>query len=197
MRSTGTQPCRRYPHAAAGARACGNIGRMRGARRTAIEGHRRAVARAGFGAVALAALVLAACATLAPKPLPPRVAVESIRLQRLDLADARFRLTLAVQNPNAYDLTVNALDFTLAVEGEPFVAGALAAPVLLPALGEAKADVDARSSLGAVTAVLDKLSRTLRARYEVAGTAVVNDGPKLPFRRAGELPALDLKLPPR
>ena len=79
-------------------------------------------------AALLALLVLAAgCVTPAPKPLPPRVTLESIRVDRLTVADARFTLGLAVQNPNAYDLTVNALDLRLAVEGEPFVAGELPA----------------------------------------------------------------------
>ena len=149
-------------------------------------------------AALLAVLVLAAgCATLAPKPLPPRVTLESIRVNRLTVADARFTLGLAVQNPNAYDLTVNALDLRLAVEGEPFVAGALAAPAVLAAGSETRVDIDARTSLSAVVAVLDKAARAPRVRYEVTGSAVVDDGLPLPFRRAGELPALDLAAPRR
>ena len=58
------------------------------------------------------------------------MALEAVRATRITAADARFAVTLAVHNPNAYDLAVNALDVELALEGEPLFAGALTAPTV-------------------------------------------------------------------
>ena len=146
--------------------------------------------------MALLAL-LAGCAALPPKPLPPRVTLESVRMARFTAADARFTLALAVHNPNAYDLAVNALDARLAVEGEPLLAAALAAPAVLVAGTVTRVEVEARTTLGAVAVALDRLARQPVVRYELTGTAVVQDGVRLPFARSGELPAGDLLGPRR
>ncbi len=137
---------------------------------------------------ALIALV-AGCAALPQKPLPPRVALEAVRATRITAADARFTVTLAVHNPNAYDLAVNALDVELALEGEPLFAGALTAPTVLAAGAATRVEVEARTTLGAVALALDRLARRTTVRYDVTGIAVVQDGLRLPFARSGELPA--------
>lgn len=118
--------------------------------------------------------------------------LEAVRVIRLTAADARFALALAVHNPNAYDLAVNALDARLAVEGEEFLAASLAAPTVLAAGTATRVEVEARTTLGAVAAALDRLSRQPVVRYEITGTAVVQDGMRLPFARSGELPVANL-----
>jgi LEA14-like dessication related protein len=140
------------------------------------------------GGAALIALV-AACAALPQKPLPPRVALDAVRVTRITAADARFVLALAVSNPNAYDLAVSALDVDLAVDGEPLVAGSLKAPVVLAAGADTRVEIEARMTLNALAAAFDRLARRTTVRYDVKGTAVVQDGLRLAFSRSGELPA--------
>ena len=141
----------------------------------------------------LALIALAAgCAVLSPKPLPPRVTLEAVRVTRLAVTDARFTVTLAVHNPNAYDLAVNALDARLAVEGEPLLDGRLAAPAVFAAGTATRIDIEARTTLAAVAMAWERISRRPVVRYEVTGTAVVQDGLRLPFARSGELPVGDL-----
>ena len=147
-------------------------------------------------AAALVALV-AGCAALPPKPLPPQVALETVRVARLTAADARIVVTLAVRNPNAYDLAVNALDASLALEGEPLLDGSLKAPAVLAAGADTRIDVEVRTTLAAVAAALDRLSRRTTVHYDLTGTAVVQDGLTLPFARRGDIPVGDLLGPRR
>ena len=121
----------------------------------------------------------------------------ALRVTRFTTADVRFTLALAVHNPNAYDLAVNALDVRLAVEGEPLLAGSLMAPALLAAGTATRVELEARTTPGAVAAALGRIARQAVVRYDVSGTAIVQDGVRLPFARSGELPAGDLLGPRR
>ena len=137
---------------------------------------------------ALAVLLAAACATLAPCPLPPAVALASVRVVRLTPVEAQLSLVLAVQNPNPYDLAMSALEANLAVDGTALVRATLAAPVVLAAGAQTRVEIDARAGIAAALATLDRIARQPAVGYEVTGTAVVQDGWRLPFARRGELP---------
>ena len=133
------------------------------------------------------------CAALPQKPLPPQVALDAVRVTRLTAADTRFTLTLAVQNPNAYDLAVNALDCDLSLEGEPVITGSLKAPTVLAASAATRVEIEARTTLRRRRRRARSHARRCNTvHYEVKGAAVVQDGLRLPFARSGELPAGDL-----
>jgi LEA14-like dessication related protein len=149
-------------------------------------------ARTAAGFVAAALLLGAGCAALAPRPLPPKVELAGLRVTRLAPADTRIRIALDVQNPNAYALAVSALDATVTVEGERFATATLASPVTLAATADTRVELEARTDFAAVAAVADRVARERKARYEVAGSAVVQDGLRLPFAKRGELPVGDL-----
>lgn len=145
---------------------------------------------------ALVAL-FAGCAALAPRPLPPGVALEGVRVTRLTAQDTRLTITLVVSNPNAYDLAVSALDADVAVDGERLLTGSLLQPARLAAGADTRIEIEARTGYGAIVAALDRFTRQRSVRYEVTGSAVVQDGWQLPLRRSGELPGADLLLPRR
>ena len=138
------------------------------------------------------ALLVAACATLGPRPLPPQVMLDGVRVTRLTLLDTRLSVALIVHNPNAYDLVVSELEATVAVEDERLLTGTLLAPATLTAVGDTRVEIEARTDFGAIVAALDRLTRQRSVRYELTGSAVVQDGLRLPFSRRGELPAGDL-----
>jgi len=160
-------------------------------------GNRRSPAPASLIVAAALAAALAGCAALAPKPVPPRVTLESVRVTRLTAAEARFTLALVVDNPNAYDLGVTALDANLVVEGEQLANGTLAAPVVLAAGAATRVAVDARAGLGAFAVALERFARQANVRYEVTGGIALQNGVRLPFARRGELSGADLSGPPR
>jgi LEA14-like dessication related protein len=146
--------------------------------------------RAPTSAILIATAALAtACATIAPKPLPPQVTLDGVRVTRFTLLDTRLSVALTVRNPNAYDLVVRELDATLAVEDERLLTGTLLAPATLTASGDARIEIEARTDFAAIVSALDRFTRQRTVRYELTGTTVVQDGLRLPFSRRGELPA--------
>jgi len=143
--------------------------------------------------VACAVLPLAmACATFAPKPLPPQVALEGIRFTRLSPLDTRLAFTLAIRNPNGYELQLSAFEATVDVEGSRLLAGALAAPVDLPAGAETTVEMEARTDYLSIASAIDRFIRLRTVHYEIAGNATVQDGLRLPFARRGEIPTAGL-----
>jgi LEA14-like dessication related protein len=146
--------------------------------------------------VATAALTsLAACATMAAKPIAPDVSLQSIDSMVATPDGARARLTLRVRNPNDFDVAVKALDYRLVVDGDNASSGAVAQPVTLPAGATTPVAIDVRIDLRVMGRALDHAFRTGRLPYKVSGTLTTADGLWLPFHHddAIELPRIDVK----
>jgi LEA14-like dessication related protein len=138
------------------------------------------------------ALAGAACAALPPGPLPPKLELEGVTATRVLRADTRVTLRFKAQNPNAYALTVNALDASFSLGGESIGTAVLGAPVTLAAAADARFDVEVRTDLGALSAAAERISAERRLNYEIAGMIVVQDGFRLPFAKRGDLAIGDL-----
>jgi hypothetical protein len=157
---------------------------------------RRAFAGSRFAALGVA-LMLAACATLTLRE-PPRVDVTSVALDRVQGPDAWFTVDLTLTNRVDRDLTINALDATLAIEGERVAdAKLVGAPVHLPANGTATAQLSAHTGVDAILRAVTAAMRrgaTLVApgarpvlHYDLEGTASVEGGLRFPFVKRGDL----------
>ena len=141
-------------------------------------------------------VVLAACATLTLRE-PPRVDVVAVALDRIQGADAWFTVELTLTNRVDRELTIDALDATLAIEGERVADAKLAGPpVRLAANGTASARLSARTGvdaiLRAVTAAMRRgatLAPGARPvlHYDLDGTATVEGGLHFPFAKRGDL----------
>src|SRR5690348_16144311 len=94
-----------------------------------------------------AAMVLAGCATLGPRITPLTVTLTDVRLDRIESVDAYFVAGVTLANPNPQEIAVDALDGTLAVEGETVASAALSAPVRVPAGGTASAEIVAKTGV--------------------------------------------------
>jgi LEA14-like dessication related protein len=145
-------------------------------------------------AVVLAGVALAGCAALGPRIEPPAVTVEGVRLARMEAIDAWFVAAVRLTNPNDRDITVEHLDASLRIEGEPVATAALVAPVTVPAHGSAPASIGARTGMDAVlrgiAAAMRRNTGSSLApalRYELAGEAKLAGGLMVPFRRTGEV----------
>lgn len=66
---------------------------------------------------------LAACSGLPFNAVAPKVSVADVAIKSLGLLEQRFDVGLRVSNPNDFDLTVEALEFELEVNGHPFATG--------------------------------------------------------------------------
>jgi len=73
--------------------------------------------------ILLFAFGLAACSGLPFNAVAPKVSVAEVNIKRLGLFEQRFDVGLRVSNPNDFDLTIEALEFELEVNGHPFASG--------------------------------------------------------------------------
>ena len=137
-------------------------------------------------------IVLAGCAAMLSRPLPPKVQVDSVAVSAGTDGEMRLRIRLDVQNPNAYGIAVRAIEAEIRVEDEAVAHALLPSPVLLAASGATKVEVEARPDLQALGRVMPRVLRRLTVQYEVVGYAVIEDRSPVEFRRRGELPLLDL-----
>ena len=146
---------------------------------------------------ALAVLVVAACANFGPRVDPPKVNVVDVRLDRLEGADAWFVASVTLDNPNDREIAVEALDATLAIEGEVVATAGLTAPVTLPAKGTGSAEIAARTGVDAILRAVGNAMRRIGSgtapgnspslHYALEGQAKLANGLQVPFRRTGEL----------
>ena len=141
----------------------------------------------------LACLALGACATTG-RLEPPRITVTDVTVDYFTSADAKFTVQVTLANPNDREVAVDAIVAELRIEDVPVGTARLAAPVRMPARGEATASVvaaaDLVSSLRASAQIARRLgqdkSGSPAVRYAVSGTASLEGGIVVPFARTGE-----------
>jgi hypothetical protein len=155
------------------------------------------VSRIGRGAVVFAALIVGACAAVALRN-PPQVDVAAVALDRIEGPDAYFIVDLVLTNRTDAPLVVDALDGTLAIEGEGIAEARLIdGPVRLAPNATANAQLGARTGMDAILRAVAAAMRrgaTLLTpgaspvlHYTLSGSARVAGGGRFTFNRTGEL----------
>jgi LEA14-like dessication related protein len=134
-------------------------------------------------------LLAAACTTLTPRPSPLSVVLEGVRVVRVTPADTRLGIALSVHNPNPFDIAVAQVEATLNLENDALLTGTLVAPVRLLAGSDTRVEIETRTDFLAIANAIERLTRQRDLRYDVIGSATMEDGRRLPFTRRGELPA--------
>ena len=120
-----------------------------------------------------ALLALAACAGLAPHYERPELSVVKVELESAQLLTQRFRVRVRVVNPNDRALPVEAIHFTIELDGERLGVGQTAQPFTIPPRGEG--DFDALVDTDLATALVKVLPK-------------LRDGaPPVAYRLAGEV----------
>lgn len=125
------------------------------------------------------------CSTLAiTQPESPTVSVTRVVPQNLSLTKSKLNFTLRVNNPNAFDLPVETLDFVAFFSGDKIASGNTYEQVTIPANSEADIDVE-------VVARLSKLWDQLKTmfnedqsnlKYTVTGSVKLANWPtRIPF----------------
>ncbi len=134
-------------------------------------------------------LMLAGCANLADRAIPPDVSVTGLHLrEQSGLFEQRFALDLRIVNPNDFGFTLNGLAFTLYVNGERFATGVGDHKVTIPALGEGVMTVEASSSLFGLIRQVKNLGRADSLHYRIEGRAHVRGVRNpLPYEKEGEI----------
>jgi LEA14-like dessication related protein len=136
----------------------------------------------------LLALGLAACAALPPKAVAPRVRVAEVSVRQLDLFEQRFAVALQVENPNDFELTIEALEFELEVNGRPFATGASHEATRIPAAATTLLPVEVVMHANDLVRQLKALPNALKSGvpYRIRGRVKTDRSPTwLPFDHSG------------
>jgi len=139
----------------------------------------------GFAA---GALLVSACAVVPPRPDPPLVTLEAVKVLRVAESKADISLRLRLGNPNDFDLRFESIAFDVSFDGRTAVNGRSARIDTLPARGEASVDIAGRVDIGAIATALMTLGSQLPVDYVVRGSATLAGGTVLQFSRKGQIP---------
>jgi LEA14-like dessication related protein len=90
-----------------------------------------------------ALLLLAACSALPPQALMPRFSVAEIDVKAVGLLEQHFEVGLRLANPNDFDLGIEAMEFELELNGQPFAKGLSQTRASIPATSSVVVRVDA------------------------------------------------------
>lgn len=85
---------------------------------------------------------LAACSGLPWNAVAPKVSVADVAIKSLSLFEQQLDVGLRISNPNDFELTIEALEFELEVNGRPFANGLSRASIRVPAMASALLRVD-------------------------------------------------------
>jgi LEA14-like dessication related protein len=131
--------------------------------------------------LALLGTILTGCATMAGLNEAPRVRLASITPVDFQLFEQRFLVTLQVQNPNAKDITIRGLDYTIEVNDILFAQGVSGKTITVPAYGESTAQVEVVSTLERVLEQLQAFGYRAKPSldYAIRGHANI-DGIPIP-----------------
>ncbi len=137
-----------------------------------------------------AALLLAGCAAIPTRVDPPRISLVNLQMLSVSSREQRYRLTLRIQNPNAFNLPVSRLEYDLALNGRDFTRGVSGEPFTVPAFGEQLAAVEGAVDFAQVVEQLRdwRSGRSQALRYRLRGRLVVlKRFVRIPFEREGEV----------
>lgn len=86
----------------------------------------------------LALATLGGCAWLVPKLQSPRVRVVGVHVRSASFWQQRLRVRLRVRNPNGVSLPIEAIHYTLRIDGRTFANGRTVRRFTVPAHGSAE-----------------------------------------------------------
>lgn len=124
------------------------------------------------------------------KPKAPNVSLAGMQILSMDLTQQTIRLSLNLDNPNAFMLPLRGMGYDLKLNGKSFISGSSNDELNLPANGSSTLDLDVSANL--LTLFSDLKSLNLMSGgpvdYELSGSVgVLSQGLKLPFNRSGQV----------
>jgi LEA14-like dessication related protein len=142
------------------------------------------------------AFFLAGCALIPGRVETPSVHIANISLLDATLFEQHYTLSLRVQNPNDFDLPIEALSYEIELNDKPFAKGISSRPVSVPRYGSALIEVEGISTISDLLRQYKALAKgELKGlRYRLKGKLTLQGSlTRVPFDYKGEigLPAAD------
>ncbi len=115
----------------------------------------------------------------------------SVALADFNLFEQHYRITLRLQNPNAFRIAIDGVEYRVELNEREFARGVSAAPVRVPGFGTALAEVEAVSTLAdwlrqaqaGTSREEASFAYRVRGKLRLSDPAVVT----VPFDYAGEI----------
>ena len=139
--------------------------------------------------ILLFSLGLAACSGLPWNAVAPKVSVADVAIKSLSLFEQQLDVGLRISNPNDFELTIEALEFELEVNGRPFASGLSSNVTRVPAMASALLRVDTFTQSKNLVQQFKRLSPDALkdgVPYRVKGRIKTDQSSRwLPFDHAG------------
>ncbi len=152
------------------------------------------------GACVIAAILAAACSTLAPRFATPQLSLTGIRVLGGDLFQQELRLGLRIHNPNRQALPIERVRVRLRLGGQQVASGTSVRRFVVPPMGDARFDMTVNANLAAgIAEIARRLDRSnVPLPYAIDGVVRL-DLPlfhSLPFHVSGTVPLRDVCVQP-
>lgn len=190
----------RYRRMRSAASYCRESAASRLARRVSASRERSCVSknseRVGRTAVLwICLLSLAGCASFGPRLEAPTLQIADLEIVKGDLFEQRLRARVRVQNPNAQELRVRGITYSIELGGEELGRGLSGSSFVVPAQGEAEFDMTITANLAGTLLRLVERARKAdgspsELSYRLRGEVRLERGivRTVPFERTGSLP---------
>lgn len=135
-------------------------------------------------------LTLSACSSLGSRVEPPTITLAGIEPLNMTLFEQTYMLKLRVQNPNDFDLPLEAMNYVLELNGSKFANGVSRQHVTIPAYDSAVIETEVISNLASLFGQIQNfaLEGTGNMQYRLIGDVNVgNWDTRIPFEYDGEL----------
>jgi LEA14-like dessication related protein len=138
--------------------------------------------------IAAAGLLLLLISCLSWLIEKPALGVKEILVDQISSGDLHITLKIEAENPNRFDLTITALDYTFFLDHREVGKGSLANEVLLPASARSTVELPITARLSPTGGLLKSIFSARESVYKIEGTARVSTaigGTTFPFTRTG------------
>ena len=144
--------------------------------------------RARRGAPLALFAVLAGCAWLAPKLQTPRLTVIGVQVRSADFWRQRLQVRLRVVNPNGIRLPIEAITYTLRIDGQTFADGRTAEGFTVPAHGSAEFNTEVTANVAGALLAVFAGGHDQPVHYRLRGKVTLAYGllRSLPFDERGQ-----------
>lgn len=139
---------------------------------------------------AMIILTVSACSNLASRIDPPTITLADIEPLNMTLFEQTYKLKLRVQNPNDFDLPLQAMNYVLELNGKKFANGVSRQQVTVPAYDSAVIETEVISNLVSIFDQIQDLALhgTGSLQYRLIGNVNVSDwDSRIPFEYEGTL----------
>ena len=118
----------------------------------------------------------------------PALSVKEILVDQISSGDLHITLKVEAENPNRFDLTMTALDYTFSLDNREVGRGSLAQEVKLPASAKSTVELPVTARLSPTGGLLKSIFSARESVYKIEGTARVSTAigaTTFPFTRTG------------